>query len=109
MSTSKRNELKGIMAMAWRLFRVTGEAFADCLRKAWANFKLAAAMRTGIVKFYYQKVNGEVRQAFGTLSDKYINVEVKGSQRAKNDLLFTYFDTEKQAFRSFKRFNIQAI
>ena len=88
MSNQLKNQMREVMSLAWKLFRVTGEAFADCLRKAWANFKLAAAMRTGIVKFYYQKVNGEVRQAFGTLSDKYINVEAKGSQRAKNDLLF---------------------
>lgn len=107
MSTKFKNQMREVMSLAWRLFRVTGEAFADCLRKAWQNIKLSASMKRGIVKFYYQKVNGEIRQAFGTLCEDYIDQQSKGSERAKNDLVFTYWDTEKKSFRSFKRYNLQ--
>jgi hypothetical protein len=96
------------MSEAWRLFKVTGEAFAECLRKAWQLYKLSKAMKSGIVQFFFRKVNGEARQAFGSLEEKYFD-EIKGTERKKNDLLFTYWDTEKEAFRSFKKMNIISI
>ena len=51
-------------------------------------------------------MNGEIRQAFGTLQDDIVNEHVKGTGRKPNENLFTYFDCEKQEFRSFKKFNI---
>ena len=75
------------------------------LKKAWALFKLANKMKNSIVEFYYQKINGEIRQAFGTLQPSYFE-NLKGTERKRNELLFTYFDSEKNEFRSFKKFNI---
>lgn len=63
-------------------------------------------MKQKTVQFFYQKVNGEIRQAFGTLRDEVINTIVKGTGCKPNDNMFTYFDTEKQEFRSFKKFNL---
>ncbi len=63
-------------------------------------------MKQKTVQFFYQKVNGEIRQAFGTLRDEVINTIVKETGRKPNDNMFTYFDTEKQEFRSFKKFNL---
>ena len=63
-------------------------------------------MKQKTVQFFYQKVNGEIRQAFGTLRDQVINTIVKETGRKPNDNMFTYFDTEKQEFRSFKKFNL---
>lgn len=63
-------------------------------------------MNQKTVQFFYQKVNGEIRQAFGTLRDEVINTIVKETGRKPNDNMFTYFDTEKQEFRSFKKFNL---
>lgn len=96
------------MNEAWQFFRVTGESFSVCLKKAWANLKLRKAMKKGIVKFYYQKVSGEIREAWGTLSDNYLP-ETKGENRKKNEHTQVYFDTEKQAFRSFKKLNLLSI
>ena len=63
-------------------------------------------MKQKTVQFFYQKVNGEMRQAFGTLRDEVINTIVKETGRKPNDNMFIYFDTEKQEFRSFKKFNL---
>ena len=38
-------------------------------------------MKQKTVQFFYQKVNGEIRQAFGTLRDEVINTIVKGTGR----------------------------
>lgn len=104
----KTNDLKQIMSMAWRFFRITGKSFAECLRKAWANFKLVAAMRTGIVRFYFQKVDGTIREAYGTLRTDLIPA-TSGDDRKRNDTVQTFFDTERQEYRCFKRLNLIAI
>jgi len=59
--------LSTIMKNAWKFFRTTGEAFAECLKKAWKLQKLVDSMKKGIVKFYFQKVSGEIREAYGTI------------------------------------------
>lgn len=87
-------------------YRVTGESFSESLKRAWLLLKLKAQMKQKTVQFFYQKVNGEIRQAFGTLRDEVINTIVKETGRKPNDNMFTYFDTEKQEFRSFKKFNL---
>ena len=104
----KTNDLSNIMTTAWRFFRITGESFSDCLRRAWANFKLVAAMRTRIVKFYFQKVDGSIREAYGTLRADLIP-ETKGDDRKRNDTVQTYFDTERQEYRCFKKLNLVSI
>lgn len=88
------------------IYRVTGESFSESLKRAWLLLKLKAQMKQKTVQFFYQKVNGEIRQAFGTLRDEVINTIVKETGRKPNDNMFTYFDTEKQEFRSFKKFNL---
>jgi len=104
----KKTDLKQIMTMAWRFFRTTGQSFSDCLKKAWANFKLTAAMRIGIVRFYFQKVDGTVREAWGTLKSSLMpQPQYNGeNERRKNDTVSVYFDTEKQEWRCFKKLNL---
>nr|DAN18488.1 MAG TPA: hypothetical protein [Bacteriophage sp.] len=107
MSTTFKNSMREVMSTAWRFFKVTGENFADCLKRAWQVYKLAKEMKSRTVQFFYQKVNGEIRQAFGTMKDEVIADKIKGNDtRRKNDDLFTYWDTEKESFRSFKKFNL---
>lgn len=106
MSTKTKNQMREIMNDAWRMFKVTGESFADCLKRAWQLFKMKMAMKVRNVQFFYMKVNGEIRQAFGTLRSEAFADTLKGSNRKPNEHLFTYFDCEKQEFRSFKKFNL---
>ena len=110
MSTTFKNSMREVMSTAWRFFKVTGESFADCLKRAWQVYKLAKEMKKRTVQFFYQKVNGEICQAFGTMKDEVIADKIKGNDtRKKNDDLFTYWDCEKEAFRSFKKFNLVKI
>lgn len=95
---------KQIFLTAWQFFKQTGLTFSECLKKAWANFKLRNKMQTQIVEFYYKKTNGEIRQAFGKLYD---TPAVKGV-RQNNENLFTYFDTVADGWRSFYKFNLVA-
>ncbi len=110
MKTNFKDQMREVMNNAWRMFRVTGESFAVCLKRAWQLLRLSQAIRTKTVQFFYRKVNGEVRQAFGTMREDVISDKVKGNDiRRKNNDLFTYFDTEKGEFRSFKKFNLVSI
>ena len=98
-------DLRAIMTTAWQFFRTTGQSFSDCLKKAWANFKLTAAMRIGIVRFYFQKIDGTIREAWGTLRSDLIP-QLKGDDRRRNETVQSYFDTEKQEYRCFKKLNL---
>lgn len=106
MSTTFKSSMKEVMSMAWRFFKVTGESFSECLKKAWQVYKLSKAMKTKIVQFFYQKVSGEIRQAFGTMRDETIHDKIKGNGNRKNEDLFNYWDTEANGWRSFKKFNL---
>lgn len=106
MATNLKKQMREVMNDAWRMFKVTGESFAECLKKAWLLLKLKLAMKKRTVQFFYQKVSGEVRQAFGTLDESVIANSVKGTGRKPNETLFTYFDTEKGEYRSFKKANL---
>lgn len=106
MATEFKNQMRQVMNDAWRMFRITGESFSECLKRAWLLLKLKSQMKKRTVQFFYQKVSGEIRQAFGTLRDDAIADNVKGTGRKPNENLFTYFDTERGEFRSFKKFNL---
>jgi hypothetical protein len=108
LKAMKRTDLQNIMAMAWRFFRTTGQTFSECLCKAWQNFKLVAAMRTRIVRFWFQKTDGTIREAWGTLRADLMPPTV-GDDRKRNDTVQTYFDTERQEYRCFKRLNLVTI
>ena len=81
---------------------------AEAMKVAWMNAKLRMAMRERIVKFYFQKVDGSLREAFGTLSEKVIpTTQVAG--RKMNDTCQVYFDTEKEEWRCFKKVNLMRV
>ena len=103
----KTQVLSDVMKSAWRFFRMTGTSFPECLQRAWRNYNLVKRMLKGIVHFYFQKVDGTIREAWGTLSAGMLP-EV-GDGRKRNDFVQVYFDTEKNEFRSFKKFNLVSI
>lgn len=108
MSTNKRNQLRDLMRQAWQLVKVYGFTMAEAMRQSWMLLKLKKAMSNGIVKFFYQKINGEIRTAWGTLKADLIP-ETSGSEKKKNDSVMVYFDQEKQCYRSFKKANLLSI
>lgn len=105
MSTQRRNQLREVMSLAWQFIKRNGYTMSEALRTAWANVKLRAAMGTRIVKFYFQKVDGSIREAYGTLASNIIPATSE-SNRKKNDTVQVYFDTEKQEWRCYKRANL---
>ena len=58
-----------VFCMAYELMKATGKAFAVCLSRAWALYRLTKQMHKGIVSFAYEKSDGSLRKAKGTLKD----------------------------------------
>ena len=71
MANSFKNMMREVMNMAHRAFQLKGAymSWAECLKQAWQVIKLKARMKKQVVEFYFQKMNGEIRQAFGTLME----------------------------------------
>lgn len=55
-----------------------------------------------------EKVDGSIREAFGTLKESLLPT-TQGTEKKANSTLFTYFDSERESWRSFKRANILSI
>ena len=101
----KKNLLHEIMSLAWQLVKRNGFSMSEAMKCAWANMKLKAAMKKRIVKFSFTKVDGSVREAYGTLKENLIPA-TSGESRKKNDTVQVYFDTERQEYRCFKKANL---
>lgn len=99
-----KETLRKIMKLAWQFIKRNGFTLSEALKEAWVNIKLVNAMHNGIVKFYFTKVDGSKREAYGTLSSEVI--PPVGGERKNNDTCQVYFDTEKQAWRCFKKANL---
>ena len=106
MSTTRRNQLSEIMSLAWQFVKRNGMSMSEALKAAWKNLKLKAAMKLGIVKFYFQKVDGTIREAYGTLKEALLPTIAQASTRKANPTTQTYVDTEKQEWRCFKKANL---
>lgn len=106
MSTKMKSTMKELMLLAWQFVKKNGYTMSEAMRVAWVNIKLKAQMRTRIVKFYFQKVDGTIREAWGTLNENLMPAITGTDKRAKNDTVQTYFDTEKQEFRCYKKANL---
>lgn len=106
----KKNDLRKIMQMAWQFVKRNGIELSEALKKAWQVFKLKAKMAKGIVRFYFRKVDGTIREAYGTLrTDLIPQTDSTSDGRKKNDTVQSYYDTERQSFRCFKLANLIAI
>lgn len=88
-----------VFAWAHEIARATGRHFAVCLSQAWSIYRLRRAMLKGTVRFCFEKADGRLRAAVGTLKD--VGDKVKGTG-AFNPKTVTFFDIEKGEFRSFK-------
>ena len=106
MSTNFKNQMKEVMSLAWTFVKRNGFSMSEALKCAWANLKLKAQMKSKIVKFYFKKVDGSVREAYGTLNEKLMPAITGTDKRAKNDTVQTYYDTERQEFRCYKKANL---
>ena len=104
-----KSTMREIMTMAWGFVRRNGYTMSEALKVAWANFRLKMAMKNRIVRFYFRKIDGSVREAWGTLSESIVPAINGGSGRKQNDTIQTYFDTEKMDWRCYKKANLLSI
>ena len=102
----KTTDLSALMKQAHQFIKIAGLTMSEALKQAWANFKLKRAMAKGIVRFYFRKVDGTIREAWGTLKESIIPETTGSDNRKKNETVQTYFDTEKQEWRCFKKLNL---
>ena len=108
MSTKQfnfRNKLSQVMNLAWQFVRKLGFTMSEALKVAWMNIKLREQMKNRIVKFHFQKIDGSVREAYGTLVSTMLP-PTKGTGKPGNPLIQTYYDTEREQYRCFKKANL---
>ena len=99
-----------VMSYAHHIFVTTASDWATALKKAWQLYRLAKMMRSGVVKFFYEKVDGSARVAYGTLCNLPAGVTSRRSAtKTPNFGTMCYWDTKKNAFRSFRVENFIAI
>jgi hypothetical protein len=91
-----RQFLSEVMSLAWQFVKRNGMTMSAALKLAWRNAKLKIEMSLRIVKFYYQKVDGTIREAYGTMNNRFVPATVGADNRKKNITVQVYFDTERQ-------------
>lgn len=97
-----------VLRIAHNLVKVLNWNLSEALKQAWKAYRLRKRMYEGAVNFIFKKVNGELREAYGTLN----NIEhlLSGSNKFISDLLtFRYYDLESRGFRAFKIQNLETI
>lgn len=82
MSNAFRSQTSEVMCLAWQMVKRNGYSMSEALKTAWMNIKLKAAMKERIVRFYFQKVDGSLREAYGTLKENLLP-ENKGTDNRK--------------------------
>lgn len=104
MKTTFRSK---VFKRAYAIMKATDKTFAVCLSKAWALYRLTNKMRTkDEVCFTYEKKDGSLRKAFGTL--KNISQFIKGTGKTSIGV-FHYWDLEVVAFRCFRIENLVTV
>lgn len=97
MSNEVKNMMREVMNLAWQFVRKNGMSLSNALRIAWCNIKLKMALKKKIVKFYFVKVDGTLKE----------NLVPKTKGIRRNVVTCqTYFDTEKSEWRCFKKANL---
>ena len=125
MATKKKtNDLREIMRLMRRwvfdlahvLMNDECMGRSEALRQGYLAGKLLEALGRGEVRFVYEKKDGTLREARGTLchgiSEAFDNYEYK-TDLTENDfdtqLTFTYWDLDREAFRTFSAERIKGI
>ena len=88
----------------------SGKTWAVSLVISWRAYRLIKRMRKGEVMFAFEKKDGSLRYAKGTLSVNNIpQVFAPKGIRRDNYKSINYFDIEKQEWRSFKTQNLLSV
>lgn len=102
----KKNMKREVMLVANEIKTATGKSKSVCVAKAWQLYRLRCKLTEGSVRFAYERADGRLRKATGTLAN--VDHLVKGTGR-KIYKTFRYFDVNAGAFRSFRVENLVSI
>lgn len=99
-----------VLKRAHEVRRETGKSWPVCLALSWRAYRLVKLMQAGEALFSFEKKDGSLRHAIGTL----VNLPegaVKGEGNRKiawteSYKMVSYWDVEKESFRSFKVANL---
>lgn len=96
-----------VFKRAHEIMKSTGKGFAVCLSKSWVIYRLTKKLLSkDEVCFTYEKKDGSLRRAYGTL--KNVGQFIKGTGKATAKV-FHYWDLEAVAFRCFKAENLISV
>lgn len=101
-----KNFKSKVFKQAYEMMKATGKAFAVCLARAWAIYRLYKRMKNETVSFAYERANGSLRKAKVTLQDVSSLIKGFGSENYKT---VRYFDVDANGFRSFKVENLISV
>ena len=89
--------------------KTTKRLEGDALEKELSKLRLK--MRDGEVKFEFEKKDGSVRTARGTVKNDLIPKEHRSDERKRStsDVVFNYFDLDKDDWRCFRKENFLGI
>lgn len=108
LKMATRNEIKVKVCTMMHKLMAQGKNQSEAMKLAWANVKLNAALKTAVVEFEFVKVDGSIRKAHGTLMSDMVP-ETKTPSNGETDYnVQKYYDTDKGAWRCFKRINLVA-
>ena len=105
-NVSMSKTMKAIMSKAWFIVRTYHMTISEALKKAWALAKVKVAMGKRVVCFRYEKVSGEIRQAWGTLASEFLPARESAEVGYTHPTCQKYWDVEKNAWRQFKIVNL---
>ncbi len=105
-----------VFNLANRLMEEENASRKVAFRQAKLTLDLLDALGQGIVSFQYKKQDGTLREARGTLrhgiSEAFDNYVYKTEATEKDNdtqLTFTYWDLDREAFRSFSAMQLEKI
>ena len=81
-----------------------GMSLFACIEKAEKVFSNKSDLKKGVTNFSYLNAEGKIRKAVGTLNPNHIpfTATPKGAGKKKSVLQISYFDFDRNAFRSYR-------
>jgi len=103
-----------VMRLAHQLTEDYGLKQSNALRRAHMTAAVLGRLGKGVARFTYLKDDGSLRSARGTLhrgiDPDFDNYEGKGNGKRRDNSntegIYTYWDLERHAFRTFKAANL---
>ena len=98
-----------VMQTAWMFVKQEGMELGEAMKVAHLNYRLRGMLFKGHARFVYRKLNGETREAVGTLCGGVFDNTIVGTGHATPKRNQLYWDDESNEFRSFRKANLVRI